>query len=460
MTLVRAHPYNGRAPEGAVRVAPSRARSLATFAAGSMYETRLVGSGGKAGGIAGLGGATRGPLDYLFNGAIGILLMYLAFTIIEPFWSGAVASSNQVKWEADMKVITEAMGRYRLKQGAYQDTDLDALGPYLSKVPEDPWGNPYVIDPLLKRILSAGEDKQFGDDPAVEPGLDDRIHFFQHPWMLRVVALQDGAPLPLEVRIDGAEVRPVGGRFPAGTEAIVEDAQLRRVLVTARGPDGSLDLAWPAAEEGGAPSWVTASPAQERSPSVHRDGSFIYFEAARSSPKPLVYRIPFGGGEAQAVTEQPDSFDFPEWDGDHAPSVAPASGHLAFHSKRHDDNKYRICLVPKGNVGAAPVVLKPPLPAGTDPTWYQDGKTVAFLSLDRLRIERLPFPPRGNPKSDAIQLPKPATAYAFSPDEEYLAVVYEGASGGSDLEIRSLESGKARVVLHEAGGILDVSWVP
>jgi hypothetical protein len=371
-----------------------------------MYETRLVGSGGKAKGMAGLGGATRGPLDYVFNGAIGILLMYLAFTIVEPFWSGAMASGNQVKWEADMKVITEALGRYRLKQGAYDDTDLGALGPYLSEVPEDPWGNPYVIDPVFHRILSAGEDKQFGDDPGIEPGiepgLDDRIHFYLHPWVLRVVAVQDGAPLPLEVRIDGVEVRPVAGEFPSGTEFILEDAQLRRTIVVAPGPDGSADIAWPAESENSSVNWVAQGPGAEVSPSIHREGAFVYFESARTSPKPQIYRVPFGGGPPDVITEAPDSFEFPEWDGDHRPAIAPASGHLAFHSKRHDDDMYRICLVPKGKVGVPPVVLKPPLPPGTDAGWYQDGKTVTFLSLDRKRIERLPFPPRGRPKSNPI----------------------------------------------------------
>lgn len=425
-----------------------------------MYETRLVGSGGKASGMAGLGGATRGPLDYLFNGAIGILLMYLAFTIVEPFWSGAVASSNQVKWDADMKVISEAMGRHRLKQGAYEGTDLDGLRAYLSKVPQDPWGNAYVIDPMFSRVLSAGEDRQFGDDPTLAPGLDDRIYFYQHPWVLRVVAVQDGAPLPLEVRIDGVEVRPVAGQFPAGTEAIVEDAQLRRTLVVARGLDGSKDIAWPAAAEGGSPTWIAQGPGHERSPSIHREGSFVYFQATRSSPKPLVYRVPISGGEPEAVTVPPDSFDFPEWDGDHSPAIAPASGHLAFHSKRHDDDKYRICLVPKGMVGASPVVLRPPLPAGVAPSWYQDGKTVAYFSLDRQRIERLPFPPRGRPKSDAIRLSRPAKLYSFSPDEQYVALVYDAEGGGSELEIRLADGTDSRVVLREPGGILHVSWIP
>ena len=409
--------------------------------------------------MAGLGGATRGPLDYLFNGAIGILLMYLAFTIVEPFWASAVESSNQVKLDTDMKVISEALGRYRLKQGAYPETDLQGLKAYLSKVPIDPWGNEYVVDPMLKRILSAGEDKQFGDDPAVAPGLDDRIHFYQHPWVLRVVALQDGASLPLEVRIDGVEVRPVGGAFPPGTEAIVEDAQLRRRIVVARGTDGSTDIAWPSEEEGGSPTWLVTGPGQERSPSIHREGSFVYFEAARKSPKPQIYRAPFGGGEPAMVTDPPDSFDFPEWDGDHAPAIAPASGHLAFHSKRHDDDMYRICLVPKGNVGANPVVLKPPLPPGIDPDWYQDGKTVAYLSLDRKRIERLPFPPRGRPKSDAIHLPRPAKVYSFSPDEQYVAVVYD-TGAGSELEIRTADGKDSRIILREPGGILHVSWIP
>lgn len=421
-----------------------------------MYETRLVGGGGRGSGLGGLGGASRGPLDIALNSLVGILLVYLAWTVVEPFWSSAVSSSRQVKLQADTKVLSEALNRYRLQNGAYRDENLEALRPFLSQTPKDPWGNEYRVDPVLRRILSGGADGKIGETPEAEASRDDHVSFYQHPWNIRVVVQQGGQVVPIEMRMDGWEVFPVQGEFQLGMQEFVVDQGTGDVFYAAPGVDGSMDLAHRAsgAEQS---TWLVDGQGDERSPALGGVSEFLYFQSVRHAPSPLLYRIPLAGGEIEQITTPPDRLDHPDWDGDFSPALSQEKGHLAFHSVRGTDGKTRICFVPKGKPKGPVVVLRHPHPPGRFPTWAKDGKRVFFLGVSDQKLECIPFPPKKQARLPDVVLGRRVAGYRISPDE--LFVLTYTSEPGSPIEIIELETGKRRAVFTDPGIVLTAGWV-
>jgi len=94
-----------------------------------------------------------------------ILIIGLLATIVVQSLKGATDKAKRVKAEADISEIKTALDRYYLDVGSYPNTEqgLQALvsapntgrsvsqggggdyqGPYLEKLPPDPWGNLYV----------------------------------------------------------------------------------------------------------------------------------------------------------------------------------------------------------------------------------------------------------------------------------------------------------------------------
>lgn len=90
-----------------------------------------------------------------------ILIIGLLATIVVQNLRGATDKAKRIKAQADISALKTALDRYYLDNGAYPATDqgLSALvsapqsgkiptdyppGGYIEKIPNDPWGNPYV----------------------------------------------------------------------------------------------------------------------------------------------------------------------------------------------------------------------------------------------------------------------------------------------------------------------------
>lgn len=405
-----------------------------------MYETRLPGSGGRAKGLTGLGGPSRGPLDVVLNGAVGLLLAYLVFTTIEPFWVGAIESTREVKLDTDRKAVMEAMGRFKLRtKRPYKDTSLAGLKEVLSKIPDDPWGQAYVVDPVFRRVVSGGEDKAIGEHPEDPEALDDRRFYYRHPYEVLVVIEEPGGErVPYVMNMDGTSRNPIAGDYlPGVMEDAVANEGAFRVHVAA-GADGSPDLA---IKGPGDPEyrWLVTGPGPARSPSFDADARFVYFSDVRTTPDPLLYRVPVGGGEPEALTAVPDSFEYPDWKGDHHPHVSAASGHLVFDSSRDKGvATRRICFLPRALPGKRVRVLPDSFPPGTRPRWSKDGKSVRYLSADRKTLLKVGFPPKPGSLSK-VPLQIAADLWAYSEENEQVLVA------------DAPEPGKARVTLVDPG---------
>src|SRR5579859_3538221 len=90
-----------------------------------------------------------------------IFIIGLLATLIIPKLSGATDKAKRVKAQADISALKTALDRYYLDNSSYPTTDqgLAALisapqngkvptdypeGGYIERIPNDPWGNPYV----------------------------------------------------------------------------------------------------------------------------------------------------------------------------------------------------------------------------------------------------------------------------------------------------------------------------
>ena len=110
-----------------------------------------------------------------------ILIIGLLATIVVQNLRSATDKAKRVKAEADISQLKSALDRYYLDAGSYPTSDqgLPALvaapgsgntggdwgGPYIEKIPLDPWGHPYFYQSDGNEYLL----KSFGAD-GVEGG--------------------------------------------------------------------------------------------------------------------------------------------------------------------------------------------------------------------------------------------------------------------------------------------------
>jgi len=90
-----------------------------------------------------------------------ILIIGLLATIVVQNLRGATDKAKKIKAEADISALKTALDRYYLDNGSYPTSDqgITALvsapqngkvpddypaGGYIEKIPNDPWGSPYV----------------------------------------------------------------------------------------------------------------------------------------------------------------------------------------------------------------------------------------------------------------------------------------------------------------------------
>jgi general secretion pathway protein G len=128
-----------------------------------------------------------------------ILIIGLLATIVVQNLRGATDKAKKIKAQADISAFKTALDRYYLDNGSYPSSDqgLPALvsapqtgkvpadyppGGYIEKIPNDPWGNPYVYQSdgdnyLLKSYgadgAEGGTGKNADIDGSSNPGGSD-----------------------------------------------------------------------------------------------------------------------------------------------------------------------------------------------------------------------------------------------------------------------------------------------
>lgn len=118
-----------------------------------------------------------------------ILIIGLLATIVVQNLRSATDRAKRVKAQADISQIKSGLDRYYLDAGSYPTSDqgLNALmaaptggsvphdweGPYLEKIPPDPWGNAYIYQSdgstyVLKSYGRTGAEGGAGPDAEID----------------------------------------------------------------------------------------------------------------------------------------------------------------------------------------------------------------------------------------------------------------------------------------------------
>jgi len=78
-----------------------------------------------------------------------------------PFFQDNLAEAQKTKAKQDLDVIRNAINLHDAQNRPLVGTDLTPLlGRYLQELPNDPWGNPYLLDANVGRVISFGADAQ------------------------------------------------------------------------------------------------------------------------------------------------------------------------------------------------------------------------------------------------------------------------------------------------------------
>ena len=124
----------------------------------------------------------RGPVFYL---VVLLVLGFIGASIIQLTRDDVVArkamDARQARAQKSVDALAEALGRYRFHCGVYpseEDGGLEALsrkssphkgwiGPYATRIVEDPWKRPYIYEPSTNgappAVLSLGADGVRGE---------------------------------------------------------------------------------------------------------------------------------------------------------------------------------------------------------------------------------------------------------------------------------------------------------
>jgi len=226
--------------------------------------------------------------DRVFKGAIGLLVLVLAYTMVEPYIGGGGTSSLQLRLEADFATISEALKAYESKRGPYVTHGLDALeGDFLDSVPKDPWDNPYAVDPFFRRIVSSGPN---GERETIVLGTiafeleegavsDDRIAFYRPQGRLWVTRKEGDTRSVLRMSIDGLTTEPF--RVDLGDDvrdaSLSPDEQLVAVSMRPEGGSYSIVLCNPDGEDGE----VVVEEGNSILPCWSADGGTVLYQSTR-----------------------------------------------------------------------------------------------------------------------------------------------------------------------------------
>jgi general secretion pathway protein G len=142
--------------------------------------------------FGGAGLALGGLILGYFSLVVPLLL--IPFAIMMPAMESRTDNARNTAARTDLSSLTLALESYELDTGSYPSTieGLDALvhqpankpgwqGPYVKKIPQDPWGRAYTYrhpgkqDPKSFDLISSGPDGRLGTDDDVSNEDEGRL---------------------------------------------------------------------------------------------------------------------------------------------------------------------------------------------------------------------------------------------------------------------------------------------
>ncbi len=208
----------------------------------TVYETKIIIPSRKGQGLTGLSVGDKGPsvVDRVTNVAIGLLVLFLVYSVIEPFWSSSASETQLVQLEASFNTLSEKLKAYEQQHGPYTSSSLKEMeGRGLDEEPTDPWGNLFIIDPFWKRIICTGPNGKLdtkvlmlGNEVSQEAS-DDKIFYYQASGVIWYTVKGENGCSVMRMNADGTSHEAVGGEAFSDAREASPSPNLKKLAVSA-----------------------------------------------------------------------------------------------------------------------------------------------------------------------------------------------------------------------------------
>ena len=413
--------------------------------------------------MTGLSVGDKGPsvIDRATNVAIGLLVLFLAYSVIEPLISSSASEAQLATLEANFTLLTEKLKEYEESHGAYANTALsDLQGKGLDEVPVDPWGNPYTVDPFFKRVISSGPNgvletkvMALGNDVKSDT-TDDRIaYYLAQGTIWYTIKGKDGC-VPMKMNADGTMGEQVGGEaFTEGRE-VAPSPNLKRLAVSSETSTGRqiviCNSDYTDAE------FVTTE-GENRWPTWTADGGTVIYESKRvieGSKKYHLYSYNLALRQEKAVTRGNIKFRTPRCHPTDSDKVVCVG-----ISKALRKPKLYLLSIDGFMLNSKP--LNDNARPEKSPAWHYGGKQLLFLSKLGSNIQVF----AENIHNRAIRklsffVEDKAMTLDCSPFDDRYVVALKKVDGSYEICVASPKSEKLCPVLKSPNPIASLRWTP
>lgn len=432
-----------------------------------MYETKIIIPSRKGQGLVGLSVAPQGPsgpsvLDRLITGGIGLLVLVLAYTVIEPFLSASRVESQLAELESSFATLAKALTEFEASGGPYTDSTLVPLkGKQLQEVPKDPWGNDFIVDAFFRRLVSRGPN---GRLETLVPGFqapedggerDDRVFFYRPPGRLWVVREPDatGGGEMARMAPDGSaqELFSV-----AGCDAVLDVARTgdgSKVAVVALPTGGRNRQVALTDPQGKDPQFVTVLGDNDR-PSWSPDGATLVFEGHRNpdgdGARDDLYFYNIAFRREERLTSGRIQFSFPTFhptDADRLLAVA------AF-----PDKPRKVCLL-SFRKADSPKALRRGADDERCPVWSRDGESALLLAGTGIDAQIFEIKVSGRVETRLTEGPE-KVAFDVSPVGDRMAMIVREAERWSVVVTDRVAGGRSVTIMSTPKPLSRIRWTP
>ena len=124
---------------------------------------------------------------------VGVAVLAFCVGLAVPFFQDNLVDAQQTKARQDIDVIRNAITLHDAQNRPISGTKLTPLlGRYLMELPNDPWGNPYLLDANVGLILSYGADAIAGGKGSDE----DIFSYYKGPITIERVQYEGAFGIP------------------------------------------------------------------------------------------------------------------------------------------------------------------------------------------------------------------------------------------------------------------------
>lgn len=164
---------------------------------------------------------------------LSLVELLAAVTIVTILASAAylgyqnyIPQAQEERVHHDLETLANALGTYDRDHpnAPYSRTDLQELkGRYIDEIPADPWGNDFIVDTVMKRLVSPGPDRILQTAVPGYPGSPTKTNIagddYRRPYAEQgQISFLAGTTL-YKCNVDGGDREGLMSQLPAGASA-------------------------------------------------------------------------------------------------------------------------------------------------------------------------------------------------------------------------------------------------